>query len=86
MLELFGIIRSDLINGTANFYQYILQTREAVNAQGEGFTIMNKLDFRNKVIEMFSSDNFSKDINYVRLIAFTNDCIGFWNTFIVMVF
>ena len=82
LLELFGIIRSDLINGTANFYQYILQTREAVNAQGEGFTIMNKLDFRNKVIEMFSSDNFSKDINYVRLIAFTNDCIGFWNTFI----
>ena len=36
--------------------------REAVNAQ-EGFTIMNKLDFRNKVVEMFSSDNFSKDIS-----------------------
>lgn len=82
LLELFGIIRSDLINNTSNFYQYILQTRQEVNNNGEGFTILNKVDFRNKVIEMFSSDDFSKDLNYVRLIGYTNDCIGFWNTFI----
>lgn len=82
LLELFGIIRSDLINDTQNFYQYIINHREEVNATGEGFTILNKFDFRNKVIEMFSSDNFSRNLNYVRLIAFTNKCIDFWNTFI----
>lgn len=82
MLELFDIIRSDLINNTQNFYQYIIDHREETNATGEGFTILNKFDFRTKVIEMFSSDNFSKNLNYVRLIAFTNKCIDFWNTFI----
>lgn len=82
LLELFGIIRSDLMNNTQNFYQYIIDNREKVNANGEGFTILNKFDFRNKVIEMFSSDNFSQNLNYVRLIAFTNKCIDFWNTFI----
>lgn len=82
LLELFSIIRSDLINGTTNFYQYILECRGEVNSKGEGFTIMNKLDFKDKVVELFASDDFSKDINFVRLIAYTNNCVNFWNTFI----
>ncbi|MBD5584385.1 MAG: AAA family ATPase [Clostridia bacterium] len=82
LLELFGIIRSDLVNGTTNFYQYILENRGECNDRGEGFTIMNKVDFSNKVVEIFSSQEFSNDINYVRCIAYTNECVRYWNTFI----
>lgn len=82
LLELFGIIRSDLINDTRNFYQYILLNRKEINDKGQGYTILNKLDFRTKVVEMFASDNFSKDLNYVRLIAYTNECVQFWNGYV----
>lgn len=82
LLELFSLIRSDLINETTNFYQYILTNRGNINADGNGFVILNRVDFENKATEMFASDNFSKDINYVRLITYTNDSVRYWNTYI----
>lgn len=53
------------------------------NSKGEGiYFTLDKFEFRNLVLEKFNSEEFKKDINYCKLIAWRNETVLYSNKFI----
>lgn len=82
ILEIAGLLRNDIKNGTENALKYIMKQKSKVNDKGQGFITLNIKDFSKYSIKMFNSENFLKDINYVRYLAWTNSSISKWNSYI----
>ncbi len=75
-------LRKDIDNNTCNFVKILLNNKCNINSNGEGYEVLNRKEFESRVIELFSSNEFSNDINYARLTSWTNDSISNWNKLI----
>ena len=76
LLELFAILREDITNRTSNCITKLIKSKDlkvANNYQVYGES------YRDHVIEMFTSDEFVKDTNYIRQACYTNDSVNKWN-------
>lgn len=80
--EMLSILRDDIKHGTAKFINYIVNNKEAINDKGEGFKVLRSSEFNKELIDVFSSKEFEKDLDYVRYTAWTNDSINKFNTYI----
>ncbi len=71
LLSLFPYIRNDVLNGTSNFLKYILVNRESMD-NGTGYKIVNETNYKKELQQYFKLDLLKKDLEYVRVIAYTN--------------
>jgi len=81
LLDLFDILREDVTNDTATFINYIRKNPSNI-IDSAGYKLLNPIEFKNMVRDMFSSSDFDKNLNYCRYAAYTNDAVSFWNKYI----
>lgn len=82
--NLLDIIRDDITNKTFKFFTYIQQHKNIpnFNENDKGFIIVDKNTFKNYIDSHFSDEEYTKDINLYRVLAYTNDRVTFWNNYI----
>lgn len=81
--DLLVILRNDIKNKTFKFLEYITKNRERYNNDHtKGFEVCNEEDFKNKVIEEFTNEQLTSNIDLVKVIAYTNVQVSAWNKFI----
>lgn len=81
LLELFPLIRKDVIEGSNEFLKYIVTHRE--NYDGNiGYRLLPHEEFKKEVIHTFGGDEFTNNIDYCRMAAFQNITIKQHNQFI----
>ena len=81
LLELFGLIRNDIVEGKDGFLRHIAKNRK--NIKGNvGYEIKPTIEFKDYILSEFKSDNFIKNIDHLRLTSYTNPCVSSWNSII----
>lgn len=81
LLELFKLLRYDIVNKTNTFLHYIVKNRSNIK-NGIGYEIVPTTVFRERLIDTFKSDTFHNDIDYMRVTAYTNKAVSQWNNLI----
>lgn len=81
LLELFPILRDDIVNKTNNFLYHIIRNRDRIE-NGIGYQILPVAQFKEKLLEEFNSDIFHKNIDHYRIVAYTNNAVTEWNSLI----
>lgn len=81
--KLLTLLREDIDNTHSwKFLEYINLHKHEVNEIGAGFTVCGKRDFVNIVSNCFKDDEYTKNIDLYRIIAYTNVRVTAWNNFI----
>ena len=81
--EILPLLRYDIDNRTYTFLNYIFKNRSKFNDSfTKGYSVENLKDFTNTVKVNFNDEEFTKNIEFTKLIAYTNSCVSGWNKFI----
>lgn len=81
---LLQILRKDIDNRTYKFIEYITKRigHAEYNELGEGYAILRQGAFNQSVNNSFSNENYTKNIDMYRIIAYTNHNVSGWNNYI----
>lgn len=81
---LLDLLRKDIDNRQYKFLEYIGSKIGYSNHNefGEGFYICKPNEFNRLVDESFSDEEYTKNIDMYRIIAYTNNCVAGWNNYI----
>ena len=84
IINLLDMLRNDITNKTYNFINYIYshQNTSNYNELGEGFSIVDSNKFTNMIKLSFSDEEYTKNIDMYRIVAYTNEAIYKWNNFV----
>ena len=87
ILILLDFLRYDIANckkGSRKFLDYISKNagQHIYNAKGEGFSIISPRQFTSLIREKFNDEEYTRNIEMYKLIAYTNVCVTQWNNFI----
>ena len=83
LLELLSIAREDVKNGKLTSIDYLKANPTNLDVEKDvGYIVLSDKDFANSCVSHFVSDEFSKDIDYCRYGAYTNDTILNWNKYV----
>lgn len=78
LMKIFDSIRDNL-NSEVDKYAHI----SAYNGVGHGVEFTDEAArFKEQIFEWFSSPEFQKDLNYAKLVTYTNDSVAQWNDII----
>lgn len=84
IIDLLTMLRKDIANRTTNFLSYI-STHVGLNNyndNGEGYSVLGPEGFKNFIDMSFSDEAYTKNIDMYRIIAYTNNCVTAWNSYI----
>ncbi len=81
---LLELLRYDIKHKTYRFLEYIGKHMGEMNYNeyGEGFTICGPTTFKQVVDNSFNNEEYTKNIDMHRIIAYTNNCVSAWNNYI----
>lgn len=84
ILYLLELLRYDIENNTHAFIDYVSKYRgyNNYNSKGEGWTITNSKGFTNLIKLRFNDEEYTKNIDMYKIIAYRNDKVAFWNNFV----
>lgn len=82
IINILSILREDIKNRTFNFINYISKYPKLYNERNEGYSVCNFNTFKNLVAFQFNDEEYTKNINMYRIIAYTNERVISWNNFI----
>ena len=83
ILSLLNILRDDIKNNKNNFLAYLINNRNRFDADNiKGYAVMNNDDFCKEMLTYFSDEQITKNVDFVKIIAYTNRAVGNWNKFI----
>lgn len=87
ILILLDLLRHDIANcrnGSRKFLDYIAKHigQHNYNLKGEGFSIIGPKEFTSLIQTKFNDEEYTKNIEMYKLIAYTNVCVTQWNNFI----
>lgn len=82
--DLLSMLRKDINNKTFTFLTYLMKNKNTINynEKGEGFTICDIEKFKELININFSNDEYTKNIDMYRVVAYTNNCVSSWNNYI----
>ena len=81
--KLLELLRYDIEHkGTWKFLEYINANRYETNEIGAGFTVCNMQEFINNIDLCFHDEEYTKDIDLYRIIAYTNARVTSWNNYV----
>jgi exodeoxyribonuclease-5 len=81
LLQLFPLIRNDIEKGTNSFLKYIFEHRKNIT-NDTGYEIINDVVFKNTVDNYFNLNKLKSNLDYTRVLAYSNEAVGVNNTFI----
>ena len=80
---LLELLRKDIENKSYTFLNYINTFRSKFNDDyTKGYQVCNPEEFNNLVYTNFSDDALTTNVDYTKVIAYTNNCVSAWNKFI----
>ena len=78
--DILPLLRKDIDNKSYNFLNYIIRNRERFNSDfTKGYRVLNSNDFNQLVKINFNDEEYSKNIEFTKLVAYTNICVSNWN-------
>lgn len=81
LLELFPLLRNDIVNNGQTFLNHIIKNRKHI-VDNVGYEVQSETKFRASLKEGFNKEEFKEDVDFLRCTAYTNSQVGYWNTFI----
>ena len=82
LLELLEISRNDVKHNTFNLIKHLYKNPARFNDNKRGYIAADKENFKRYMVNIFASDEFTKDINHAKFCAYTNDNVLAWNSFV----
>lgn len=81
---LLKLLRYDIEYKTYRFLEYVSKNIGMTNYNdiGEGFSICNSTAFKDVIDRSFSNEEYTKNIDMYRIIAYTNARVSSWNNYI----
>lgn len=80
---LLNILRSDIVNKTPYFLQHIIKTKECFDeGNTKGYKVCSTDEFKRLVTINFNDPQLIKDVDFVKIIGYTNNCVSAWNKYI----
>lgn len=80
---LLDILRYDIKHKSFNFLEYVSKNRSKFNEDNtKGYQVCNPTEFENLVKLNFSDEELTRNIDYTKVIAYTNNVVSSWNKFI----
>ena len=76
--DLLEILRDDIKNKTFNFLTHIYKIKENI-WNDKGYKVYNRCEFNNIVLNKFSDEEFTKNVDLYRMVAYTNNVVSSWN-------
>ena len=81
--HLLDLLRYDVEHKTFTFLEYITRNRCKFNDDNtKGYQVCNPKEFEHLVQINFSDEELTRNIDYVKVIAYTNNTVSAWNKFI----
>lgn len=82
--ELLNLLRYDIEHHTYRFLIYLSKNIGAINYNdvNEGFSICRPNEFKQLIDNSFSNEEYTKNIDMYRIIAYTNASVAGWNNYI----
>lgn len=81
--HLLNLLRYDVVHKTFSFLEYISKNPSKFNESNtKGYCVCNPVDFERNIITNFSDEELTRNVDYAKVIAYTNDCVSSWNKFI----
>lgn len=82
--EILGLIRTDVSHKTYKFIEFVSKNigLNKINDDGEGFYICRSDEFANVIEKSFKDEEYTKNIDMYRIVAYTNAKVSYWNTFV----
>jgi hypothetical protein len=81
LLNLLDLIRNDIIFGTNTFHPFLIKERSNI-LNHEGYILLNDIDFKTAILKYYKHERFFKNVDFIRSVAWTNNCVSKWNKFI----
>jgi len=83
LLELLAIARNDVINGTLTSIDFLKSNPTNIIVEEDvGYMVMPDAQFASNCVAYFQSDQFSKNIDFCKYAAYTNETILNWNKYV----
>lgn len=80
---LLDLLRYDIKHKTFKFLEYISRNKEKFDSGGtKGYAVCNQQEFNDKVFINFSDEQLTQNVDYAKVIAYTNIAVTGWNNVI----
>lgn len=80
---LLDLLRYDIEHKTFTFLEYISKNREQFDeSYTKGYSVCTPSEFEEKVYINFSDEQLTKNVDFAKVIAYTNMAVSGWNKFI----
>lgn len=80
---LLSLLRYDVEHKTYNFLNYIVKNPSKFNSDyTKGYQVCNTEMFNQFVYNNFNDDELTRNVDYTKVIGYTNKCVSYWNKII----
>ena len=80
---LLGLLRYDVEHKTYNFLNYIVKNPSKFNSDyTKGYQVCNTEMFNQFVYNNFNDEELTRNVDYTKVIGYTNKCVTYWNKII----
>lgn len=81
--KLLDLLRNDIANKSFTFLEYITNNRSNFNLDNtKGYQVCHPAEFNTIVYNNFSDETLTRNIDFTKIIAYTNSAVSGWNKFI----
>lgn len=81
--KLLSLLRYDIEHKSYSFLNYIIKQRNEFNDNfTKGYEVCNINKFKQIVYNNFNDEELSHNVDFAKVIAYTNVCVSSWNTYI----
>ena len=80
---LLDLLRYDIEHKTFTFLEYISRNRERFDSDNtKGYCVCTPAEFETIVYNNFNDEQLTRNVDFAKVIAYTNMCVSSWNKFI----
>lgn len=81
--ELLPMLRYDIEHNSTTFLNYISKNKTKFNSDyTKGYYVCNQQEFEQNILVYFNDEKLTKNVDYVKIIAYTNPVVSGWNKYI----
>lgn len=81
--DLLKLLRYDIEHKSFTFLQYIERNRSRYNEDNtKGYCVLSPSEFNSAVYTNFSDSQLTTNIDFTKVVAYTNNCVSNWNKYI----
>lgn len=80
LVDLFDMLRSDIENEKNECTNHLIRARD--KKIGKNYEVLNNIAYKRKIVQYFSSDEFTKNIDFIRQASYTRNSVYRWNSFL----